>query len=67
MDAYVIGFIAISAISLLIGVMAIIFLSFDGEQKTDGRIRYTHVRHLNTNTIETVNLSGETEVWERSA
>lgn len=67
MDAYVIGFIAISAISLLIGVMAIIFLSFDGEQKTDQRIRYTQIRHLNTNTIETVNLSGETEVWERSA
>lgn len=67
MDAYIIGFIGISAISLLTGVMAIVFLSFDGDQTTDRRIRYTQIRQLTTNTIETVNLSGETEVWNRSA
>lgn len=68
MDAYILGFIAISGLTLLIGIAAIIFLSFDAKPESqDRRILYTKVRQLNTNTIETVNISGETEVWQRSA
>ena len=68
MNGYIIGFMAISSISLLVSVMAIIFLSFDGETNPqDNRIHYRNVRQVTTNTIETVNFSGETEVWQRSA
>ncbi len=69
MDGYIIGFIAISSISILVSVMAIIFLSFDGDPtaQDDHRIRYKNVRQVTTNTIETVNFAGETEVWQRSA
>jgi len=69
MDGYIIGFIAISGITILVGVMAVIFLSFEGTDDTraDHRIRYTQVRQVTTNTIETVNVNGETEVWSRSA
>ncbi len=67
MDGYIIGFLAISGLTLLIGIIAIIFLSFDAKPESqDRRIRYTQVRHINTNTIETVSISGETEVWQRS-
>lgn len=66
MDGYVLGFIAISGLTLLVGLAAIVFLSFDGGQtEHDRRIRYRTIRHLNTNTIETVNLAGETETWHR--
>lgn len=68
MNGYIIGFIAISSISMLVSVMAIIFLSFDGDSNAqDHRIRYKNVRQVTTNTIETVNFAGETEVWQRSA
>lgn len=69
MDGYIIGFIAISGITVLIGFMAVVFLSFEGTNETnaDHRIRYTQIRQVTTNTIETVNLQGETEVWSRSA
>jgi len=68
MDGYIIGFIAISSLSILVGLMAIVFLSFDGDSKPqDHRIRYKNVRQVTTNTIETVNFAGETEVWQRSA
>lgn len=68
MDGYIIGFIAISAMSLLISVMAMIFISFDGEHtEQDRRVRYTQIKQLTTNTIQTVNISGDTEVWTRGA
>ena len=68
MNAYLIGFIAISSISLLVSVMAIVFLSFDGDSNEhDRRIHYKQIRHITTNTIETVNFSGETEVWQRNS
>jgi len=69
MDGYIIGFMAISGMTILIGVMAIVFLSFEGtnDDDADHRIRYTQIRQLTTNTIETVNVNGETEVWNRSA
>lgn len=68
MDGYIIGFLAISGLSIMIGIMAIIFLSFDAKAETqDTRIRYTQIRRVNTNMIETVNISGEKEVWQRSA
>ncbi len=69
MDGYIIGFIAISGITILIGVMAIIFISFEGNtsEEHDHRIQYRNIRHVTTNTIETVNLAGETEIWQRSA
>lgn len=69
MDGYIIGFMAISGITVLIGVMAIIFLSFEGSTSEEHahRIEYRNIRHITTNTIETVNLAGEKEVWQRSA
>lgn len=69
MDGYIIGFMAISGITILIGVMALVFLSFEGtdDTTTEHRIRYTQVRQVTTNTIETVNVHGETEMWSRSA
>jgi hypothetical protein len=68
MNGYIIGFIAISSISMLVSVMALVFLSFDESPTTkDHRIRYKNVRQVTTNTIETVNFSGETEIWQRSA
>jgi hypothetical protein len=68
MDGYIIGFIGISGISLLVGIMAIVLLSFDGDSNEhDRRISYKQVRHITTNTIETVNFAGEKEVWQRSA
>lgn len=68
MDGYIIGFIAISGMTLFVGLMAIIFLSLEGQSDTerDHRIQYRNIRHLTTNTIETVNLAGETEVWQRN-
>lgn len=69
MDGYILGFVAISGMTILIGVMAVIFLSFEGtnDADVDYRIRYTQVRQVTTNTIETVNVHGETEVWRKSA
>lgn len=69
MDGYIIGFIGISAITILVGIMAVVFLSFEGTNDTnaDHRIRYTQIRQLTTNSIETVNVQGETEVWSRNA
>ena len=60
---------AISGITVLIGVMAVVMLSFEGtsDNDKDHRIRYTQVRQVTTNSIETVNLQGETEVWSRHA
>ena len=68
MDGYILGFIAVSVLMLLVTIGALIFISFDGEDSGQNtRIRYTDIRQVNTNQIETVNVSGEVEIWQRSA
>lgn len=69
MDAYVIGFVGLMVFMVLIGIVAVVFVSLDGKMSASGdtRIRYTDVHQVNTHTIETVDTAGKVETWERSA
>ncbi|MEM9951869.1 MAG: hypothetical protein AAF846_09730 [Chloroflexota bacterium] len=75
MTVFAMGFIFIMIFTLLIGIGAVIFLSFDATasenlpktvHKTTQQL-YAVVRQVNTNTIETVDGQGTIQRWERSA
>lgn len=74
MTIFAMGFIFIMIFTVLVGIGAVVFISFDGEvtrypagtaNATTTRL-YDIVRHVNTNTIETVDASGSVQRWERS-
>lgn len=74
MTIFAIGFIFIMVFTLLLGIGAAIFVSFDADgsqnpvstvTSTTGHL-YDIVRRVNTNTIETVDTAGMVQRWERS-
>lgn len=74
MTLFSIGFIFIMFFTILVGVAAMIFLSFDAEsspnkaivaKKTTQKL-FDIVRRVNTETIETVDSSGSVQQWTRS-
>lgn len=74
MTIFAMGFIFIMVFTVIVGVAAIVFISFDGDasqnsigtaQPTMGHL-YAIVRRVNTNTIETVDSAGMTQRWEHS-
>jgi hypothetical protein len=73
MTIFAMGFLFIMIFTVLIGVGAMFFLSFDGEPskqptaKKNATTRlFEAVRRVNTSTIETVDKSGQVQEWKRS-
>jgi hypothetical protein len=74
MSIFAMGFLFIMVFTLLVGVGAMIFLSFDsepGKNYTSSRKNATTrlfeaVRRVNTSTIETVDKAGTVQEWTRS-
>ena len=75
MTVFAMGFVFIMVFTLLVGIGAAVFISFDADgsqnpvstaKATTGRL-YDIVRRVNTNTIETVDTAGMVQRWERSA
>jgi hypothetical protein len=67
MDGYVLGFVALMGVMLFVGIAGLMFIALEG--KTDvkhSRLRYTDVRRVTTNTIETVDVTGNVEQWKRA-
>jgi hypothetical protein len=64
-----IGFLAMIIVTALVFGAGFVFLSFDGKpaalngQNNTRRERYTSIRNLDTNTIETVDAAGVTRRW----
>jgi hypothetical protein len=75
MTAYAMGFIFIMSFTVMVGIGAVIFISFDAKgsanpkavAKTTTQRLYNIVRRVNTETIETVDASGAVQQWTRSA
>ncbi len=69
MDIHILAFIALAGLMILVAITAIAFTYSEGDEHStqDKRIRYKNIRRINTNTIETVNLSGDVEQWQRTA
>jgi len=75
MTVFAMGFIFIMVFTVLVGIGAAIFISFDAEAsqnpaevaKLTSTGLYDIVRRVNTNTIETVDAAGMVQRWERSA
>ena len=75
MTAYALGFIFIMSFTVMVGIGALIFISFDAKAsanpqataKTTTQRLYNIVRRVNTETIETVDASGTVQQWTRSA
>jgi hypothetical protein len=74
MSIFAMGFLFIMIFTLLVGVGAMVFLSFDSEpSKNQSSIKknattrlFEAVRRVNTSTIETVDKSGTVQEWKRS-
>lgn len=74
MSAFIIGFIFVMLFMLLLGVGAVLFISFDATAsknpvtpaKTATQRLYNIVRRVNTETIETVDAAGSVQRWTRS-
>ena len=74
MTLFTIGFIFIMIFTILVGVAAMFFLSFDAEASSNKAIAarkttqklFDIVRRVNTETIETVDASGSVQQWTRS-
>ena len=73
MSIFAIGFLFIMIFTLLVGVGAMFFLSFDSEaskpvttKKNVTTRLFEVVRRVNTSTIETVDKSGAVQEWKRS-
>lgn len=70
MDGYVFGFVAVMTFMILVTVGALIFISMEpaANGPQDKRVPfYTTIRRVDTNTIETVDATGEVQRWQRSA
>lgn len=72
MSIFAMGFLFIMIFTMLVGVGAMVFLSFDGEtaKQSAGKQTTTRlfevVRRINTTTIETIDKSGTVQEWTRS-
>jgi len=74
MTLFSIGFIFIMIFTVVVGVSAMIFLSFDAESSSSKAIvakkttqkLFDIVRRVNTETIETVDSTGSVQQWTRS-
>jgi hypothetical protein len=68
------GFIFIMTFTMMVGIGAVIFISFDAKAsanptspaKSTTQRLYNIVRRVNTETIETVDASGTVQQWTRS-
>lgn len=71
MNPFTIGFLFIFVFVILIGVAALIFLSFDAPPSANATrpspATFPVVRRVNTQTLETVNREGVVQRWQRSA
>jgi hypothetical protein len=70
MDSYIIGFLVIVSFTVLIGAGALITISFEGKRPASkapvtGHL-FASVRRLNTDTIETIDPSGQAQQWTRA-
>lgn len=73
MTIFAMGFLFIMIFTVLIGVGAMFFLSFDSEGSKQPTAKknvttrlFEAVRRVNTSTIETVDKSGNVQEWKRS-
>jgi hypothetical protein len=73
MTIFAMGFLFIMIFTVLVGVGAMFFLSFDSEgsknstSKKNATTRlFEAVRRINTSTIETVDKSGNVQEWKKS-
>ena len=73
MTIFAMGFLFIMIFTVLIGVGAMFFLSFDSEPSKQPTAKknvttrlFEAVRRVNTSTIETVDKSGNVQEWKRS-
>jgi hypothetical protein len=73
MTAYAMGFIFVMSFTVMVGIGAVIFISFDAKAsanpkapaKTTTQRLYNIVRRINTETIETVDTTGTVQQWTR--
>lgn len=74
MTVFAMGFIFIMIFTVLVGIGAVVFISFDAEASKNPSNTppilsdelYDIVRQVNTNTIETVDTSGIVQTWVRT-
>ena len=72
MTLYTIAFLFISLFTVMVGIGAVFFISFDAKPgdnplpKSTTQNLYRIVRRVNTETIETVDASGSVQTWTRS-
>jgi hypothetical protein len=73
MTIFAMGFLFIMIFTVLVGVGALFFLSFDGEgsktptgKKNVTTRLFEAVRRVNTSTIETVDKAGNVQEWKKS-
>ncbi len=75
MTVFAMGFVFIMIFTVLVGIGAVVFISFDAEasqnpsnsHQTLPDELYDIVRQVNTNTIETVDTSGIVQTWVRTS
>ena len=75
MTVYAMGFIFVMSFTVMIGIAAVVFISFDAKAsanpkapaKTTTQRLYNIVRRINTETIETVDSTGTIQQWTRSS
>lgn len=70
MDMYVLGLLCTMLLMICFCVGSLIFLSydqrFDGKARQQGQTgRFAGVKRIDTDTIETVDLSGIRQTWQR--
>lgn len=67
MDGYVIGFVGVMFFLAIASIATLIFASLDSAPAdADSRMVYTAVRRLDTNTIETIDASGQRQIWQKT-
>lgn len=70
MTVFAMGFVFIMIFTVLVGIGAVIFISFDAKTSKNPQTLpdeiYNIVRRVNTNTIETVDESGSIQTWIRT-
>lgn len=75
MTVFAMGFVFIMIFTVLVGIGAVVFISFDAEASQNPSNShqalpdelYDIVRQVNTNTIETVDTSGIVQTWVRTS
>lgn len=69
MNPFTIGFLFILVFVILVGVAALVFLSFDAPPSANAARpsppTFPVVRRVNTQTLETINREGVVQRWQR--